>query len=240
MYDRQGDSYGDYNIQLALADAVRYHAACSTIVGLNEAGASIIQAQDPGLSRLNTVLQNAGVQDRFAIGEDGEVTIRAGAVAIDDLVFPGAALRAGKHEIQSVNQSVTDPLLAAITAISSHSVAECSALAVPLADVTANITAAVTSANTNINDDILDKSATALETKLQDRFTTFQTAVAGDDEAVLAGARVGLLAVAGEASAFKTQVDEIPANLNRAVDEAASAARTIDREQATSQNCLNF
>jgi hypothetical protein len=51
-----------YSVEQAVFDAVRFHAACSTVVGLQEASESISEVEDPGLRMVKRVFEGLGVK----------------------------------------------------------------------------------------------------------------------------------------------------------------------------------
>jgi hypothetical protein len=59
-----------YPVEAAVKDALAYHGACSLIAGLEEAGASIDRATDPGAEQLKKHLKNfQGLRDLLKDGE---------------------------------------------------------------------------------------------------------------------------------------------------------------------------
>lgn len=67
----------EYTLQAALADAARYHGACTLVVGLEQAKEAIQTVENPGLRMmavtLNSVLQTNAMQKTLAKQRDGKL-----------------------------------------------------------------------------------------------------------------------------------------------------------------------
>jgi hypothetical protein len=61
-----------YTVQAAIADAIRYHAACSIITGLSAASESIRMVSNPGL---NEAIKVAGLTRKLAAANDPKTTL---------------------------------------------------------------------------------------------------------------------------------------------------------------------
>lgn len=59
---------GTYTLEAAVGDAMRYHAACNVMAGLEEAADAITRDRDPGLKRLNELLQDSGAVASVSLG----------------------------------------------------------------------------------------------------------------------------------------------------------------------------
>jgi len=62
MKDRQKEPYLTYTVSAAINDAVTYHSACNTVVGLQAANDSIQKTQDPGLKQLRVIGKEFGLK----------------------------------------------------------------------------------------------------------------------------------------------------------------------------------
>lgn len=75
MMQRRSPSAGEYTLEAALADAARYHGACTLVVGLEQAKEAIQTVENPGLrmmaTTLNTVMQTRKMQLTMAKVEAG-------------------------------------------------------------------------------------------------------------------------------------------------------------------------
>ena len=54
---RQAKEISEYTVEAAVKDALMYHNACTLLTGLEEAGASIERASNPGVAQLNELFQ---------------------------------------------------------------------------------------------------------------------------------------------------------------------------------------
>lgn len=80
---------GDYTLQAALADAARYHGACTLVVGLEQAKEAIQTVENPGMRMmtvtLNNVMQTRAMQRTIAKQD-------VGPISSDDLLIPSFKL----------------------------------------------------------------------------------------------------------------------------------------------------
>ena len=67
-------SVADYPMEAAIKDAIYYDGLCSTLVGLNEAGESITQAQNPGLEAASRAVLRARVLQKIASEDLSKLT----------------------------------------------------------------------------------------------------------------------------------------------------------------------
>ncbi|MEQ8355169.1 MAG: hypothetical protein RH942_06495 [Kiloniellaceae bacterium] len=70
---------GDYTVEDAVADSVRYHSFCNLISGLEHASKQVQLSEDPGLKRTLKLLQSAGIEG--AVTFDLEKLSTEGATA---------------------------------------------------------------------------------------------------------------------------------------------------------------
>lgn len=57
MEEKQKNTILEYTVEAAVKDALAYHNACTLLTGLEEAGASIERASNPGITQLNDLFQ---------------------------------------------------------------------------------------------------------------------------------------------------------------------------------------
>lgn len=79
--NRANKGIREYTLDGAVADALRYHASCNVMAGLEEASEAVTRDRDPGLKRLSELLQDAGAG----------VNVALGTAAIDTSSLPSAA-----------------------------------------------------------------------------------------------------------------------------------------------------
>jgi hypothetical protein len=51
----------NYPVNAALADALRFHAACSAVTGFEVAKESVSEVENPGVVKLNNTLEKLGI-----------------------------------------------------------------------------------------------------------------------------------------------------------------------------------
>lgn len=70
----------EYTLDGAVGDAMRYHASCNVMAGLEEAADAVTRERDPGLKRLSDLLQGVGAG----------VNLSLGTAAIETATLPSA------------------------------------------------------------------------------------------------------------------------------------------------------
>jgi hypothetical protein len=81
IYDgRLNKDFRAYTLDGAIGDAMRYHATCNVMAGLEEAADAVTRERDPGLKRLSELLQGVGAGLNLSIG----------TAAIDTSTLPSA------------------------------------------------------------------------------------------------------------------------------------------------------
>jgi len=68
---RQAREISQYTVEAAVKDALEYHNACTLLTGLEEAGASIERASNPGVAQLNEFFKANPVMKSLILGEQG-------------------------------------------------------------------------------------------------------------------------------------------------------------------------
>ena len=71
MVEKQAKAISEYPVEAAVKDALMYHNACTLLTGLEEAGASIERASNPGIAQLNEFFKANPVMKRLILGEQG-------------------------------------------------------------------------------------------------------------------------------------------------------------------------
>jgi hypothetical protein len=65
---RQSRSIRDYTLEGAIGDAMRYHATCNVMAGLEEAADAVTRERDPGLKHISELLQGVGAGANVSLG----------------------------------------------------------------------------------------------------------------------------------------------------------------------------
>ncbi len=90
----------EYTLDAAISDAVQYHDMCSIPIGVRRASAAIRNESDPGLSRLNQLLQRSGMSTN--------VTLGAASVDIDSVRLSALECPNLTAATQGAKQAMTD------------------------------------------------------------------------------------------------------------------------------------
>lgn len=95
--DRMNKDIRDYTLDGAVADAMRYHATCNVMAGLEEASDAVTRERDPGLKRLSELLQDVGAGVNVALGtaaldSSNLPSAQQSCRRLDDIVRDGGAV----------------------------------------------------------------------------------------------------------------------------------------------------
>ncbi|PXX41380.1 hypothetical protein [Undibacterium pigrum] len=66
--NRQAKGIKEYTLEGAIADTMTYHSYCNVMAGLEEAADAVTRERDPGLKRINELLQGANTGATFSLG----------------------------------------------------------------------------------------------------------------------------------------------------------------------------
>ncbi|WP_084420184.1 hypothetical protein [Henriciella litoralis] len=98
-----------YSLEEAITDALRYHAACTTISGLEEAAVSIDIRQNPGIDQVASILKKVGVlQSQMLITSDHDSRQQKILVYTSMIKERTDAKESLKIEKEKISQKVTD------------------------------------------------------------------------------------------------------------------------------------
>lgn len=218
---RQIEAYSSYNGWAAAKDAVAYHGACSTLVGLHEAGASIRQAQDPGLKRLNQVLKEAGLKEEITIGKDG-LTIRTRGIDLEDVVNPLMVQKAVKFDIGRLVEKRANPLKENIKKTEDDP--QYASVKTKLGTVRKNLEMAVSEATADIDKKDLVDRAKEISNKILDSLTAIRTET---EEKKKVKAQIELGFAGAEAKAFQPLIELIRETLRSKIGEAEKEKKEL-------------
>lgn len=105
----------DYTVQAAIGDAVRYHGACTLIIGLEEAASSAERAQDPGvrtaaIALANTkrlqYIMNADQKDLFPAGLLGPAAAQTNWLGLGSASLGSTSSQSGVGAFESTNSGL--------------------------------------------------------------------------------------------------------------------------------------
>lgn len=119
IYDaRKNTDIRAYTLDAAIADAMKYHATCNVMAGLEEAAEAVTRDRDPGLKRLGELLQDVGAGTSVSLGTaalDTSSLPSAGQSCrrLDDAVKQATALQADLDAAVTKLQGGDATLLAA-------------------------------------------------------------------------------------------------------------------------------
>ncbi len=83
----------DYNVELAVADAILYHDACSMLTGLQRLALNQKRAEEPGFKQLNKMFKSLGMKSLNMEGTTSTFSITGGVMPVDGMVLNTALLQ---------------------------------------------------------------------------------------------------------------------------------------------------